>query len=178
MISKTPDQKLRKMAGFRDEIKPGVFKSSHVVIDAVQLISINDLSDEPHNLYIKCFASKKSVRKRSFNNLLNSRKGMLAFDLYFVFAGLFNIFTRKEKGVEIMQETSGYTTDEIMNIGKEMYESFLNYCSLDDILKKYKPEDVLSHYKPEELFVNYRPEDVLSHYKPEDVFSHYKPEER
>ncbi|MBF0201305.1 MAG: hypothetical protein HQK66_08330 [Desulfamplus sp.] len=178
LSSKTPDKKLRKMVGFKDEIKPGVFKSSHAVIDSVQLISINDLSDEPHNLYIKCFASKKGVREKSFNKLFDCKKETLTSDVIYVITGLFNIFAKKIKGAEIMQETSGYTTEEIMGMGKEICEALLNVYSLDDILKKYKPEEVFANYKPEEVFANYKPEEVLANYKPEEVLANYKPEER
>jgi len=61
--SKTPrESTLREFAYFPAE-KSGVYHSKNTFLENIPLILLNELSNEPHNVWIKCFASKKMRNK-------------------------------------------------------------------------------------------------------------------
>jgi len=57
--SKTPLSSTRREFAYEPSELRGVYKSRYPVFRLFPLISLNDLSDEPHNILFKLFASKK-----------------------------------------------------------------------------------------------------------------------
>jgi len=170
LSSITPQKKIRERAGYTQQIMPGVFKSINFMVEPVQLISINDLSDSAHNQYIKCFASKKKEKEKAFEELIETENIDTNAELFFIFSGLWNIFNKKHKGAEIM-EKRGYTPEDVMNIGKEMHEFFMASLKVDDVIKRFSPEDILSKFEPEKRLSGLKPEERLSGLKPEERLS-------
>ena len=67
--SKTPSQKFRMDFGYQESYRLGVWRSNNIMLGILHILVLNDLSDAPHNLFIKCFASRKKEKERSFRKL-------------------------------------------------------------------------------------------------------------
>ena len=72
--SKSPQKKMLNQIGFEQTDIKGIYRSRDCLLSDIQLISLNDLSDAPYNLWIKLFSSK-------INQRLSVLKRILAFDL-------------------------------------------------------------------------------------------------
>ncbi len=185
LCSKTPRSALLKDYGYRPTPWPGVYQSDNILLKNVKLLLLNDLSNEPHNAFVKCFASRSEVVQMAFKVL---DLGHWTNKLWGFLLGLKDFLAKK--GV-IMTKIKEITPEYIMEIGEKMFEGMLASMPAEEVLARYKPADkmfeailarmpakeVLSHYKPEEVLSQYKPEEVLSRYKPEEVLSRYKPEE-
>lgn len=68
--SKTPNPHRLTGMGYQESERPGVYRSSNEVCRYVDIISLNDLTDEPHNLAFKMFASKREVRANTYDHLM------------------------------------------------------------------------------------------------------------
>ena len=69
VLSKTPSQSTLDLFGYKPTNCPGVFKTDHEGWSLITVISLNDLTDKPHNAYIKIFASKKREKKKTVISL-------------------------------------------------------------------------------------------------------------
>ncbi|MCP4110278.1 MAG: hypothetical protein GY749_32945, partial [Desulfobacteraceae bacterium] len=60
--SKTPRKAVLEKAGYYATDQKGVYKSSDFLLEAIPILVLNELSDEMHNAFIKCFASRKKAK--------------------------------------------------------------------------------------------------------------------
>ena len=51
------------------------------MLDILHILVLNDLSDAPHNLFIKCFASRHKEKERSLKKLFESSWKQLSASL-------------------------------------------------------------------------------------------------
>ncbi|MEE4355174.1 MAG: hypothetical protein V2I97_01825 [Desulfococcaceae bacterium] len=175
LSSKTPQNaSLNTFGYFPTEVK-GVYRHDFWMLEKIPLLCLNSLSDEPHNAFVKCFASRKKEKLAAFDALKRQGFKMLRAQIQWLVEGLL-YFWFSEKG-EYM-ETLELTPEKVIEMGKKWADLILSGLSTEDRLKGLEPEEVLSRYKPEEVLSRYRPEEVLSRYKPEEVLSRYKPEDR
>ncbi len=63
LSAKKPEANILSELGYQATEYPGVYRAQYPIIKNVLLLSLNELSNEPHNLWIKCFASRKKVKK-------------------------------------------------------------------------------------------------------------------
>ncbi|MBF0231568.1 MAG: hypothetical protein HQK65_00825 [Desulfamplus sp.] len=147
------------------------------IAETLQLISINDLSDELHNQYIKCFASKNEERRKAFFMLQNSTNIILKPELCQIFFGLNRVFVQKNKGVMIM-ESQGYTTADIMEIGKEVYQSIIDNQTIDDFFRAIDKKELIGSLDPEERLKKLTAEEILRRFPAEERLRGLPPEER
>ncbi len=144
--SKTPTKKFIQKFGYTETGLPGVYHSQTPMLEALPLILLNELTDTPHNLFVKCFASRKKEKERAFKKLFASGKKFLRSGLYTLIAGLWRIINSKEVPME-----SEITPEKVMEIGKEWEELFLNFIPVERRLAGLKPKERLAGLKPEEL---------------------------
>jgi hypothetical protein len=69
----TPTQETRNPFGYQDMRYQGVYDSQETLLKDVPLISLNELSAEPHNAMFKCFASQTEERQKGYTLLKQSR---------------------------------------------------------------------------------------------------------
>jgi hypothetical protein len=69
LSAKTPQPKALKRLDYFKTRTVGVYRSKEPISAPVLLLSLNDLSNEPHNAWIKCFASKKKVKEETLKHL-------------------------------------------------------------------------------------------------------------
>jgi len=63
---------------------PGVYRSQYVLLKHIVLLSLNELSNEPHNAFIKNFATRRQMKQNASDMLENSGLDFtpLKFGLY------------------------------------------------------------------------------------------------
>ncbi|KPA16214.1 hypothetical protein MHK_003577 [Candidatus Magnetomorum sp. HK-1] len=149
--SKSPQKKMLNQIGFEQTDIKGIYRSRDCLLSNIQLISLNDLSDAPYNLWIKLFSSK-------INQRLSVLKRILAFDLKKLNKGLVSILVKILNFWNIIGEIS------MQRIQKDiLYES----GGISDevagwFLSLFKPEDRLRGLKPEDRLHGLKPEDRLN----------------
>jgi len=182
LSSKTPRQLLLDKFGYKPTKWTGVYQSNLPMVDRVGLLVLNDLRNEPHNAYVKCFASRPKAKEVAFKTLEKIER--FPIDLLSFITGLHQLVLPKGEKEMLNIEI---TAQDVMEFGKGWRAMLLANTTLEERLLGFSPEEVLSCYKPEEVLSRYKPEEVLSRYKPEErlvglkpeeILSWYKPEER
>jgi hypothetical protein len=74
LSAKTPWAETLEYLGYSQTEFAGVYRSQAPILDQVLLLSLNDLSNEPHNAWIKCFASKKKIKEKTLKQLKTSSR--------------------------------------------------------------------------------------------------------
>jgi hypothetical protein len=181
--------------GYQPTKYAGVYRSQIPLFKKVLLLSLNELSNEPHNLWLKCFASRKLVKKQAFQQLKQLKQlGVvsIANELQWFINGLMQIwFGKGEKQMNIQ-----LTPEDVSELGKQMgdiwfanltvdelldrlgREEVLSHIKLADRLAGLEPKEVLSHFKPVDRLAGLEPKEVFPHFKPKEVLSHFKPVDR
>jgi hypothetical protein len=161
--------------GYQESDRPRVWHSNNSMLDILHILVLNDLSDAPHNLFIKCFASRKKEKERSFRKLFESSWKQLSGSLPQIFMGMRNIYAIAQEGIDMMEYE--LTPEKVMEIGKGFEDAFLAHLSIDKRLKGLSPEDIFARFKPEERIAGLKPEDVLARFKPEDILDNLSDED-
>jgi hypothetical protein len=174
--SKTPSQKFRVDFGYQESDRPGVWHSNNTMLDILDILVLNDLSDAPHNLFIKCFASRKKEKERSFRKLFEFSWKQLNASLQQLFMGMRSIYADEQEGKDMMEYA--LTPEKVMEIGKGFEDAFLASLPIEKRLKGLKPEERIAGLKPEEIFARFKPEERIAGLKPEERIAGLKPEER
>ena len=163
--SKTTRKPTLEKYGYFQSDKKGVYHSALPLLQFVPLISLNELSDELHNAYIKCFASRLKEKKSAFEAL--ARKGFSTFSLglQWVVEGLLHYwFGMQGEAMEIE-----LTPEKVMKLGKKWQKL---------VLSGLKPEERLMGLGPEERLMGLGIEERLMGLEPEERLMGLGPEER
>ena len=119
--AKTPSTDILTRYGFEPTGKNGVYGSKVPVIGAIRVVLLNEITDEPHNAVLKCFASRTQEKGKAFETMnrhvLPSRASAA---LAWVTAGLLRVMMGKALD---NPEVTGWTPDDIVKLGKEWIES-------------------------------------------------------
>jgi hypothetical protein len=67
-----PNQETREQFSYQNTRYQGVYHSQEPLLTEIPLISLNELSVEPHNAAFKCFASLKEERQQAYKVLKQS----------------------------------------------------------------------------------------------------------
>ncbi len=175
LSSKTPKKTSLEKFGYFPTDKPGVYRSNDNYNHLIDLLVLNELSDAPQNVFVKCFASRKKVRDSAFKAIDRYKLTSLyqSERLRWLVQGLwkfFNIF----KGTDAMKNLPELTPED----ASEMGNFWLPNMPIEDVLSKFKPEDVLSNYKPKDRLEGLKPKDRLEGLKPKDRLEGLKPKDR
>ena len=174
--AKTPSQKFRVDFGYQESDRPGVWHSNNTMLDILDILVLNDLSDAPHNLFIKCFASRKKEKERSFRKLFEFSWKQLNASLQQLFMGMRSIYADAQEGKDMMEYA--LTPEKVMEIGKGFEDAFLAALPIEKRLKGLKPEERIAGLKPEEIFARFKPEDILGSLSDEDIMAYINKKEK
>jgi hypothetical protein len=72
LITKQPQEEELSELGYKSTELPGVYRSQHQLIKNIVLLSINELSNEPHNAFVKNFAIRRQMKQNVSDMLENS----------------------------------------------------------------------------------------------------------
>jgi len=182
--SKTPARRFLREFGYADTTMPGVYFSSNAMLGSLPVISLNELPDEPQNLFIKCFASRKKQKELAFKKLLKSGKHIMNGGLYRLLTGLWSIYFQRKKGENIMD--LDLTPEQLMEMGKDIEEAWLAFLPVEKKLAGLKPSERIAGLKPSERVAGLNPEEILGSFNsaeriaglnPEDVLGSFNPED-
>jgi len=175
--SKTPRKDILRQFGYESDCHAGVYTSRHCLTETVMLLCLNEISDEEHNAWIKCFASRKNEKQSAFGRMKLKGWSSLSARMARLMGGLLNIWFKK--GADIMKlELTPEAVEELGREWKDVIISSLRPEDIDKILSGLKPEKRLEGLRPEERLSGLRPEERLSGLRPEERLSGLRPEER
>ena len=156
--------------GYEHTKHDGVYRTSHWAMNRITLISINELSDEPHNMWVKCFATHRTEREKAFEHIKRLGVKFMTNPLKWFLTGLWEYWF-KLKGEEM---NIALTPKQITEMGK----MWLPIFSVEERLAGLKAPEVLAHFKPEERLAGLKAPERLAGLKAPEVLAHFKPEER
>ena len=157
LSARKPQKSTLKKLGYKSTQYPGVYHSHFRILKKVVLLSLNELSNEPHNAYIKCFASHSQEKEIAFNVLENQAYNSLTTKLTNFIDGLKGIWFTLPKGEDMNLEL----TPELLTAwGEKWGESYLSHL---------KPEQRLAGLKPEERLAGLNPKEILAALKTEQL---------
>ena len=168
ILSKTPVKSSLNRFGYTPTDKPGVYKTKYEGWSLVTLIVLNELSDEPHNAFVKCFASRQPEKQKAFSAIKAIGSSKYSNDLIFAMQGLFNILFKQSKEEMPMEMMS---PEKVMELGRQCSDLFLSNLSIDERLNLVKDIPVNERFK--DIPVNERLE-VLNDISPELIEAYLK----
>ncbi len=167
VCSKSPSRRKVANLGFRAGSHPGLYHHPCPVVERVNLIVLNELSNEPHNLAFKLFASKRDIRRQAFEQLNQNLEGVPDEAIWF--ANMLEINGLNKRDATMITEM---TEAEIIRLGKRLSKSALRRQPIEDrlegiptqvILERIPTQEVLDAINPEELvrYLQHLPEEKL-----------------
>ncbi|MBF0452837.1 MAG: hypothetical protein HQK75_19190 [Candidatus Magnetomorum sp.] len=185
--SKTPRKTTLSKLDFVGTKFSGVYKSKNKLVSKLELICANDLSDAPHNVWIKFFASKQKEKSIALKRLFSMNYESFSRELKII---IFNIINYWHQTGEYLMETmkKDLSRKSYLNPNPGMLDFVKTFFPSSEIMNSYRPEERLSGLKPEERLSGLKPEEIFQAYpdkkelirglKPEERLSGLKPEER
>lgn len=163
--SKTVRRKTLDKFSYFPTDKPGVLRSQNPMLEAIPLLILNNLSNKPHNAFIKCFASRIREKDAAFGTLQEQNVALLSDKLIRIFKSLWELWFLK--GDVFMEQE--LTRESLIEKGKKWGDLYLASLPPEERLKGLGPEDVLKNFRPEDVLKNFRPEERLKGLGPEDI---------
>ena len=168
MVSaKTPRQAFRTLLQYSEAEARGVYRSTNPLLQRIHLICLNELQPEPHNVFMKCFASRTNEKRKAFSLIRRELQSDLSTQLYWFVRGLWRHWFKKGK----VEMSEVLTTQEVLEMGKIWGDNFFSVVTPEEAFSHYKAEDAARYYKPEELLNHVEPKDAARFYKSEELLS-------
>ena len=183
LSAKQPQSNRLKQWGYKSTKHRGVYQSQERFLNRIILISLNELADEPHNAWVKCFASHKNEKKKAFARL----KQLKSFRMTNFLKGFISGFWQHwfiNQGDDMSIEM---TVEQITEMGKFWGNTFFSGLTPKErvaglkpaeVLAEFKPAEVLAEFKPAERVAGLKPAEVLAEFKPAEVLAEFKPTDR
>jgi hypothetical protein len=172
--SKTPGKATLERNDYSATDQKGVYRSRNNLLKEIPMLILNELSDEMHNAFVKCFASRRKAKLSAFGTLERNEMTSFGSQLTLMMNGLMHFWLGME-GDDMKEEL---TPEKVMEIGRMFKKIVLSDLSEDDILAAYGRERLLRRFTPEERLTGLKPEERLTGLKPEERLTGLKPEER
>ncbi|MCP4353735.1 MAG: hypothetical protein GY795_50450 [Desulfobacterales bacterium] len=161
--SKSPARKTLDKYGYQSVEKSGVYKSNYQLVNAIPLISLNDLANDPNNALYRLFASKMREKTKALGRLMSRGISSLPETVKLFIMQTANFLLRRG-GIEMAELTSE---------DRELISNFFD----DFVFPNLPPEKILAKIKTEDILAKIKPEDILAKIKPKDWLADLKPEE-
>ncbi len=154
MSAKTPCSETLTKFGYEQTVHDGVYRSQNPLLKTIPLISLNELSNEPHNAFVKCFASRKKEKQKAFQ-LLKEARSLMTHQLEWFLSGLWKYWFSKKLGEDEMAVE--LTPDEVFEMGKMWGSTYLSTLKVEDVLPYFKLQDILAQFQLDEIekYVNH-----------------------
>jgi len=158
--AKTPSIETLSKLNFEKTYIKGVFEPKVRVLKPLSLVSLNDLSEERYNLWIKLFSSKKKQK-------LSALQKILALDLKKISQELimtvFKIiaFWLKTGEISMQQIEKQVSRIEVDDLAEDAAVLFFTLVKPECWVNRLKPEDIIPQFKPKDVIPQFKPEDLL-----------------
>ena len=182
--AKTPWIDTLERLGYSQTEFAGVYRSEIPILDNILLLSLNDLSDEPHNVWIKCFASKQKVKEKTLEQLKALGLISRTDELKWFIGGLKKIWSIFKGGTKMKMN---FTPEEVTEFGRDLGDVWLAGLTPSERvagltpherLMGLTPQEQLVGLTPQEQLVGLTPHERLMGLKPAEVLSNFKPVDR
>ena len=157
MLSARTPQKARLAEWGYEERQKGVFRSPLPLLRRVWLLVLNELPPQPHNAFVKLFASRKQEREAAFATLAAPTVTMSP-QLHAYMFGLQE--TLEVKGGRDMAEM--LTPDKIMEIGEKIRQRVLETATPEERVAGLDPRERLAGLDPQEILAGLDPQEILA----------------
>jgi hypothetical protein len=161
LSARKPHSDTLTFLGYQPTKYPGVYHTQNAVTRKVLLLSLNELSKEPYNVWYACFATHKNVKKQAFKQLKQLGFVSIANELKWFISGLMQLWFGAAEGEEKMK----FTPEEVTEFGKQLGDIWLADLTVDDMLNRFGREEVLSHFKPDDRLAGLKPEIIEDYLK-------------
>ncbi len=173
IVAKRPQAGRLDAFGFTDQKQPGVYGSSHFLLQRVTVIILSELENVAHNAFVKCFATQKKAKEQAFHTLERTRFGLVETTVVTFLLGLQQLWSEGE-----IPMSNEITPEKVMEMGEKWIDVLLATLPLEQVVEHYRPEDIMRQYRPEERVKGLRPEERLQGLGPEERLQGLGPEER
>jgi hypothetical protein len=186
-----PQKANREQYGYHIKVQPGVYQSDNIAFNHITLISLNELSDELHNSWITCLASKKMKRLKSFQMLQAQGFQFISAPFRWFLLELWQrisiqgdfdmalkLSSQDIKEIGQFWGSSAFTPEDFKNMLDTLPPQ-----KRKDYFATFPPEERLADVKPEERLAGMTPTDVMNYFKqtnklsPPDILGQFSPEE-
>ncbi|MDM8559370.1 hypothetical protein [Candidatus Parabeggiatoa sp. HSG14] len=172
LSARTPRTETLELLGYFKTQFAGVYRSQTPIFEQVLLLSLNDLSNEPHNAWIKCFSSKKKVKEEALKRLKTVGLISLNEELKYFVSGLREIWSVLSKGGNKMK--MNFTPEQVTEFGKELGDVWLAGLKPAERLAGLKPSERLMGLKPSERLTGLKLSERLVGFEPEEIEDYLK----
>jgi len=156
LSAKKPQSQNLAEVGYEKSTKhKGVYHNrENWLLEKIPLISLNELSDEPHNAWVKCFASHKKEKEKAFKILGDSGLKLMPLQLKWFLAGLWEYWFSLEENEMSLE----LTPKQITEMGKMWGDVYLSGLGVDERLAGLPPKEVMSHFKAQDVLPYFKPQ--------------------
>ena len=162
--AQTPRRSHLETWGYQASEQAGVYVSSLPLLKCVVLLVLNELSDAPHNDFIRLFASRHKVRTAALRMLLQQPLAKWPMQFWALLFGLQRMY--KVEGADMRKE---WTVEEVLEVGEEMRKQVIASAAPEERLAGLAPEERLAGLAPEERLAGLAPEERLAGLAPEEL---------
>ena len=173
MLSARTPQKARLAEWGYEERQKGVFRSPLPLLRRVWLLVLNELPPQPHNAFVKLFASREQEREAAFATLAAPTVTMSP-QLHAYMFGLQE--TLEVKGGRDMAEM--LTPDKIMEIGEKIRQRVLETATPEERVAGLDPQERVAGLDPRERLAGLDPQEILAGLDPQERVAGLDPRER
>lgn len=186
MLARTPHVKILEQFGYHVAETAGVYRSHLPLVERVQLIVLNQLRPEAHNVFVQAFATRRRIRMAAFERLRQSEDATASETVWDLVAGLRTQFEKREDDMGKTKIQEPLTPESVIKMGREMRQFVLGTLSPRERLAGLTAEELKSLFAaatPEErktLFAAATPEDrkaLFAAATPEERLAGLSPEE-
>jgi len=170
LSSKTPQAKTLKRLDFFQTRTAGVYRSKKPISAPILLLSLNDLSNESHNAWIKCFASKKKVKEETLKRI--KTLDFISDELTCLLSGLRKVWSIFSTGGAKMK--MNFTPEEVAEFGRDLGDIWLAGLTPSKRLAELTPSERLAGLTPSERLAGLKPPELLACLKPEEIEDYLK----
>lgn len=134
LCAKTPSTEHLRDFGYTSSHLAGVYKNQHKLVEHIPLLVLNGLSDEPHNAFVKAFASRSTQKAKAFARIREQTQ--LSDELITYFEVLRTLWSLPEGAT--MNEL--LTPERVLEIGQEWKRILLSNLPPEELDTYINPE--------------------------------------
>ena len=135
LCSQTPRQKTLDHLGYVETELPGVYQSQSALVSHITLLSLNDLSNEPQNIPLKCFASKRKENSKAYKFIQENKLYGMSLSMEWLLNGLWKLLFREAKNMSAIAEIEELTPEYVKEVGKEWVDHWIKTLPAEELLK-------------------------------------------
>jgi hypothetical protein len=163
LSAKTPAAETLRQFGYKPAEHPGVYRSDNIMLEALPLLVLNELRDEPHNAFVKSFASRYPARKAALETLKGVGLQTFPPTVQTMLNLIWRQWTMNADEMELEM-----TPEQIIELSQQWQQMMLASLSPEERLAGLEPEERLAGLEPEERLAGLEPEERLAGLEPEE----------